>query len=107
AAGVSFAVVGQEMVSLSHRTSDAATRLRSESQELVRELTDISRRLSVDVRGTRLADLALTNIDLIDSNLYERSCDCRWWATDTAVVDALAQPSASSAQHASERLAVI
>ena len=30
----------------------------------------------------------LTNIDLIDRNLYERSCDVRWWATDSSVVDA-------------------
>jgi hypothetical protein len=106
-AGVSFAVVGQEMVSLSHRTAEAAARLRSESQELVGQLTGISRRLSTDVRGTRLADLALTNIDLIDRNLYERSCDCRWWATDAAMVDALAQPDAATAKYASERLAVI
>jgi hypothetical protein len=107
AAGVSFAVVGQEMVSLSHRTAEAAARLRMESQELVGQLTGISRRLSTDVRGTRLADLALTNIDLIDRNLYERSCDCRWWATDAAMVDALAQPSDAASKHASERLAVI
>jgi hypothetical protein len=106
-AGVSFAVVGQEMVSLSHRTAEAAARLRTESQELVGQLTGISKRLSTDVRGTRLADLALTNIDLIDRNLYERSCDCRWWATDAAMVDALATPSAAASQHATERLAVI
>jgi hypothetical protein len=106
-AGVSFAVVGQEMVSLSHRTAEAASRLRSESQQLVGQLAGISRRLSTEVQGTRLADLALTNIDLIDRNLYERSCDCRWWATDAAMVDALAQPSAAAFKHASERLAVI
>ncbi len=106
-AGVAFGVVGQEMVSLSHRTADAAERLRSDSQSLVEQLTAISRTLSSDVRGTRLADLALVNIDLIDRNLYERSCDCRWWATDAAFVDALAQPSATTARHATERLAVI
>lgn len=43
AAGVSFAVVGQEMVALSHRTAEAATRLRSESEGLVSELTANSR----------------------------------------------------------------
>src|SRR4051812_23909272 len=107
AAGTSFAVVGQEMVSLSHRTAGAAAHLRSQSQGLVDELTGISQRLSVDVRGTRLADLALVNIDLIDRNLYERSCDCRWWATDAAMVDALTTPSAAAARHASEPLAVI
>jgi hypothetical protein len=107
AAGVAFAVVGQEMVSLSHRTAEAAERLRTDSQGLVGELTAISRSLSSDVRGTRLADLALVNIDLIDRNLYERSCDCRWWATDDAMVAALAQPTPAAAQHASERMAVI
>lgn len=106
-AGVAFAVVGQEIVSLSHRTAEAASKLRSESQGLVSELTAISRSLSSDVRGTRLADLALVNIDVIDRNLYERSCDCRWWATDAAVVDALAQPSPQSAGFASSRLAII
>jgi hypothetical protein len=106
-AGVAFAVVGQEIVSLSHRTAEAASKLRSESQGLVGELTAISRSLSSDVRGTRLADLARVNIDLIDRNLYERSCDCRWWATDAAVVTALASPSAASADYASSRLAVI
>jgi len=59
------------------------------------------------VRGTRLCDLALTNIDLIDRNLYERSCDCRWWATDAAMVAALANPSPTTAAFASERLGVI
>ena len=106
-AGVAFAVVGQEMVSLSHRTAEATTRLRTESHGLVGELTTISRSLSSDVRGTRLADLALVNIDLIDRNLYERSCDCRWWATDAAMVSALAEPSATAARHASDRMAVI
>ncbi|HEX2861641.1 MAG TPA: methyl-accepting chemotaxis protein [Lacunisphaera sp.] len=106
-AGVAFAVVGQEMVSLSHRTAEAADRLRTDSQGLVGELTAISRSLSSDVRGTRLADLALVNIDLIDRNLYERSCDCRWWATDDAMVNALAAPSPAAAQHASARMAVI
>lgn len=106
-AGVAFAVVGQEMVSLSHRTAEAADRLRTDSQGLVGELSAISRTLSSDVRGTRLADLALVNIDLIDRNLYERSCDCRWWATDDAMVAALAEPSAAAAAHATGRMAVI
>ncbi len=46
-------------------------------------------------------------IDVIDRNLYERSCDVRWWATDSAVVECLAGDGASSARHAGERLSVI
>jgi hypothetical protein len=73
----------------------------------VQELAGISRHLSSDVKSTRLCDLALTNIDLIDRNLYERSCDCRWWATDAAMVTALENPGPETTAFASERLGVI
>jgi hypothetical protein len=46
-------------------------------------------------------------IEIIDRNLYERSCDVRWWATDAAVVDALETPGPASAGHASGRLGII
>jgi hypothetical protein len=73
----------------------------------ISELQSISKRLSTDVRGTRLADLALTNIDLIDRNLYERSCDVRWWATDSSVVDLLSAPTPDRVEYACKRLGVI
>ena len=106
--GKSFAIVGQEMVTFSNRIQAAAKNLEQESATLVTELSEISRLLATRVRGTRLSDLALTNIDLIDRNLYERSCDCRWWATDAAMVSALENPDDPLAvNHASERLGVI
>jgi hypothetical protein len=46
-------------------------------------------------------------IDVVDRNLYERSCDVRWWATDAAVVDCMTARSASAAAHAAKRLSVI
>jgi len=58
-------------------------------------------------RGERMVDLSLNAIELIDRNLYERTCDVRWWATDSAVVDCAAAPGAATVSHASERLAVI
>jgi hypothetical protein len=106
-AGRSFAVVGQEMVRLSDRTQRAAQAMETQSEVLVRELAAISRELASSVRGTRLCDLAYTNIDLIDRNLYERSCDCRWWATDAAVVAALEEPTAERLAYAAQRLSVI
>ena len=107
-AGRSFAIVGQEMVNFSTRTQQAAKTLEQETEGLVLELTEISRQLATDVRGTRMGDLALTNIDLIDRNLYERSCDCRWWATDGAMVAALEAPDDSVVvAHAAQRLGVI
>ena len=106
-AGRAFAIVAQEMGSLSEMTQGAAKKLEQESQGLVLELAGISRHLTTDVQSTRLCDLALTNIDLIDRNLYERSCDCRWWATDAAMVNALERPGTQTAAFASERLGVI
>ena len=45
-------------------------------------------------RGERMVDLSLNAIELIDRNLYERTCDVRWWATDSAIVDCAATPDA-------------
>ena len=47
------------------------------------------------------------NIDLIDRCLYERTCDVRWWATDSSVVDALTQNTQEAYEHASRRMGVI
>lgn len=106
-AGRAFAVVAQEMATFSDRTQRAAEKLEQQSEGLVLELAEISRQLATSVRGTRLCDLAHTNIDLIDRNLYERSCDCRWWATDAAMVAALESGDPAAARYASNRLGVI
>jgi hypothetical protein len=58
-------------------------------------------------RGERMVDLSLNAVELIDRNLYERTCDVRWWATDSAVVDCAARPEAATVAHVSERLGVI
>ena len=58
-------------------------------------------------RGERMVDLSLNAVELIDRNLYERTCDVRWWATDSAVVDCATAPDAARVAHVSERLAVI
>src|SRR4030095_9212313 len=58
-------------------------------------------------RGERMGDLSRNAIELIDRNLYERTCDVRWWATDSAVVDCAAAPEAAAGAHASGRMGVI
>ncbi len=105
--GRAFQVLGNEMVTFSAQTGVIAKDLRERTKNLVDELSAISARLATEVKGTRLADLALANIDLIDRNLYERSCDCRWWATDGAFVARLENPSEKATRYASERMAVI
>jgi hypothetical protein len=106
-AGKAFAVVSGEMKSLSEQTATVAKRLGQDTNQAINQLRNISNDLATHVRGTRLSDLALTNIDLIDRNLYERSCDVRWWATDSSLVEALSVNSDAACAYASKRLGVI
>jgi len=46
-------------------------------------------------------------VDILDRNLFERACDCRWWATDSSLVDALTLRTPDACQHASSRMGVI
>ena len=106
-AGVAFGVVAKAMSQLSEKTGDSAKELARGSRGLIREMQQVTDVLQTKMRGERLSDLALTNIDLVDRNLYERSCDVRWWATDGSVVAALASPTEENRRFASQRLGVI
>lgn len=105
--GAAFGVVAQAMNELSTKTAKVAQEMGSRSEQSIRELDRVNRELSTSFRGSRLADLALTNIDLIDRNLYERSCDVRWWATDPSAVEALSALAPEACARASGRLGTI
>ncbi len=102
--GAAFGVVASEMQDLSGATAEVADLLASTTNAKISELLDL---IGTNIRGTRLSDLALTNIDLIDRCLYERTCDVRWWATDNSLVQALEQQTPESHRHAAERMGVI
>lgn len=110
AAGDGFGVVAREVKRVSSQitelSSELADDLAAEVKHLVALGDQVTGQMTV-AQGQRLADLSLNMIDIIDRNLYERSCDVRWWATDSAVVQALAQRDAATARYASERLGVI
>ncbi len=105
--GAAFAVVAQAMQELSGRTSRVADDMINETGTSIEELNEISHTLRSNVRGVRLTDLAASNIDLIDRNLFERTCDVRWWATDSSVVEALGNSEPNAAALASKRMGVI
>lgn len=105
-AGRAFDVVAREIVALSDRTGGAARRLDADTHADLADLAGRIAAVGAEVRGARLSDLAFTNIDLIDRNLYERSCDVRWWATDSSCVQALLNPAEHGA-HATLRLGMI
>ena len=102
--GAAFGVVAQEMQALSTKTASVADDMANKTQESISDLITI---IGGNVRGSRLADIALNSVDLIDRNLYERTCDVRWWATDNSLVDAVQSPSDFSVAHASKRMGVI
>lgn len=101
--GRGFAVVATEVKEISGRVTVIADELREMFRQEVVDLQETAQR----VRGSRLTDLAGYAIELIDRNLYERSCDVRWWATDSAVVDACTDPTPERCRHAAKRLGVI
>ena len=94
AAGRGFAVVANQVKHVSQRIGEVTDSL---NQELVGSLSSLTALGDLMIgrmqshEGQRCADLALNMIDIIDRNLYERSCDVRWWATDSALVACLAR----------------
>ncbi|MGI0047230.1 MAG: methyl-accepting chemotaxis protein, partial [Nitrosotalea sp.] len=106
-AGKAFSVVAEQMNDLSGKIGVVSKKMRNESRGSIDELGNLIKTQATHVRGTRLSDLALTNIDLIDRNLYERSCDVRWWATDDSVINALSKKTKEAYDLVSKRLGII
>jgi len=106
-AGRGFSVVADEVKEVSAQIAGVVGDLELELLSRVDELETIGKLLVNQVRGQRFADLALNAIELIDRNLYERTCDVRWWATDSAVVDAAASRTEEATRLAARRLGVI
>jgi hypothetical protein len=102
--GAAFGVVAAEIQKLSANTAEAANQMACETRTTIDDLLALIRS---SIRGTRLSDLALTNIDLIDRNLYERTCDVRWWATDASLVNALTNKTEADVAFAGQRMGVI
>ncbi|PLZ03525.1 chemotaxis protein [Burkholderia sp. WAC0059] len=102
-AGRGFAVVANQVKVVSQKIEHL-------TRELHHELDALGERMVAQLQNQeaqRLTDLALNMIDIIDRNLYERSCDVRWWATDSAVVQCVEDASERARAHACERLGVI
>lgn len=106
-AGKGFAIVAEEFKKISTEIDVIAAGLESQVRADLDELTAIGGAILGHLRGQRLTDLALNAIEIVDRNLYERTCDVRWWATDSAVVAAAATATPETCRHASHRLKVI
>ncbi len=108
--GRGFAVVANQVKRVADEIASLSDELTSELSGSINELVSLGGEMVDRIKfhqGQRLADLSLNMIDIVDRNLYERSCDVRWWATDDSVVNALEQGNGDSARFASKRLGVI
>jgi hypothetical protein len=102
-AGKSFAVVAHEVQRLAEQQAETAASFQREVQARIGE----SRSLVGSLEATRLTDMAQSLVQLIVRNLYERTADVRWWATDGAMWRALSDPNPENVARATARLQVI
>ena len=106
-AGNAFGVVARELSDVAGEIGRISNTLRQSIRGNISKLESVGSKLNLEFRGTRYTDLALNAIEIIDRNLYERSCDVRWWATDSAVVQVAEDPSPDAVNYGCERLATI
>lgn len=106
-AGVAFGILADEMGKIAQTIVEINAELRETLDKGTEKLREVGNTLVRNYKGERLADLALNAIEIMDRNLYERSCDVRWWATDSAMVAALHDRSEAALRHASHRLHII
>ncbi|MGZ3298429.1 MAG: methyl-accepting chemotaxis protein, partial [Asticcacaulis sp.] len=70
--GAGFAVVADEVRQISGRVETISNLMAEELGREIGALQDMTRQMAEQSQGTRLVDLALNAVELIDRNLYER-----------------------------------
>jgi methyl-accepting chemotaxis protein-like sensor len=105
--GRGFSVVAGEVRSVSTQIAELSAELQKSLRGRITALKEATEQVAAQARSDRLVDLALNAIEIADRNLYERTCDVRWWATDAAVVDCAAAPTPEAVDFAGKRLGVI
>jgi hypothetical protein len=101
-AGRGFAVVASEVKNLAGQAANASKELggiRADTNALQVQFTE--------KECERYSEMSQTLVQLIVRNLYERTADVRWWATDDALFRCLQSMDRPSIDHARERLAQI
>lgn len=107
ASGAGFAVVADEVGTLAERAKGNSVEFKDVVLGRIDDGLRLTDELVRHVGSARLVDMAQTLVQIIVRNLFERTADVRWWATDDAFWGALSDPSDSSTTHASARLGMI
>lgn len=108
--GRGFSAVAQEMKRLSDQTKEHADQFRQDVMAIVQTATLATGDLLQALDGAaarELVDKAQSLVQLIVRNLFERTADVRWWATDPAFWKVLHDPAERRLALAGERLRTI
>lgn len=103
-AGRAFSIIAQEVKQLADQAGSAALIF----ERAIMQRLEAGMIVSQEMTQMRLTDMARGLVQLIVRNLFERTADVRWWATDSAMWRALrVDASAESRAFAAKRLGVI
>lgn len=105
--GRGFAVVASEVKSLATQAANNSKEFRTTVLGKIRSKTDELAHQFESKEITRLTDMAQTLVQLIVRNLFERTADVRWWATDEAFYHCLESPDEQKYAHAQKRIGII
>lgn len=105
--GRGFSVVADEVGLVGEEINSIAREIQSDLSRRLSELNDLVAMMDRETTGERLVDLAFSVIDTMDRNLYERTCDVRWWATEPSFCEAATLQDAATIDRASARLSEI
>jgi hypothetical protein len=105
--GRGFAVVANEVKSLANDAETNSRNFRREVMGRMREGLEVIEKAFVGLEVNRLLDIAHTTVQLIVRNLFERTADVRWWATDEAFCKALSENNIEAENRAGVRLSII
>ncbi len=106
-AGKGFSVVANEVQRLAQIASDISSTFQHNVLSRIGLSRDMAEALVEEMEGVRLTDTAQTLVQLIVRNLFERTADVRWWATDTSLWQALQSREKADEAFAAERLGAI
>ena len=106
-AGEGFGVVAGEVKNLANQASNSSVELRTDVLKEIKEQTNALQAQFDAKDQNRLTEMSQTLVQLIVRNLYERTADVRWWATDSAPVKCLTTKAPEDEEYASERLGLI
>ena len=77
------------------------------TQDKIKNLNEFISTNSQIIKGEKLSDLSMANIDLVDRALSERIADVRWWATNHNFFNALINNTEENTNFLTHRLQTI